>query len=75
MATTTSFELRKKETTMKLYFSILNAMQTAADRERGAAMPEYGLLVALIAVVALAAVTTVGTGVSDSFTGIAGSLN
>jgi len=59
---------------MKLYFSILNAMQTVADRERGAAMPEYGLLVALIAVIALGAVGAVGGGVAAAFNGIAGSL-
>jgi len=43
-------------------------------REEGATMVEYGLMVALIAVVALAAVTLLGTSVSDIFNQIAVSL-
>ena len=42
--------------------------------EEGASMVEYGLLVALIAVVAIAAVTLVGTAVSTNFDSVAGSL-
>ena len=56
---------------MKLYISMLNALQ---DRQRGAAMPEYGLLVALIAIAAVAATTNVGLGVAGKFTEIAGKL-
>ena len=51
--------------------SMLNALQ---DRQRGAAMPEYGLLVALIAIAAVAATTNVGLGVAGKFTEIAGKL-
>lgn len=42
--------------------------------ESGATMVEYGLIVALIAVVALAAVTAVGTGVSSNFNNVAAEL-
>ena len=42
--------------------------------ESGATAVEYGLMVALIAVVIIAAVTTVGTNLRDVFTNVAGSL-
>lgn len=42
--------------------------------EEGATMVEYGLLVALIALVALGAVTTVGTKLSSLFTSVGTSL-
>ena len=41
-------------------------------REEGATMVEYGLMVALIAVVCIAAVTLLGTSVKTVFTNIAG---
>ncbi len=42
--------------------------------EHGAALPEYGLLVALIAVIAIAGVTLVGQNVLTTFNSIAASL-
>jgi pilus assembly protein Flp/PilA len=42
--------------------------------EEGASMVEYGLLVALIAVVAIAAVTLVGGAVRDNFNEVATGL-
>lgn len=42
--------------------------------EEGATMVEYGLLVALIAMVALAAVTTLGGNLSSLFNNVAGSV-
>jgi pilus assembly protein Flp/PilA len=42
--------------------------------QTGAALAEYGLLVALIAVVCIAAVTTLGTGVQGALTDAAGAL-
>ncbi len=42
--------------------------------EEGATMVEYGLMVALIAVVCIAAVTLVGTNVSAVFTSISGAI-
>ena len=42
--------------------------------EEGATMVEYGLMVALIAVVAFGAVTTLGLGVQGTFNAIAAAL-
>ena len=42
--------------------------------EEGASMVEYGLLVALIAIVALGAVQLVGTNVKQVFTNVAANL-
>ena len=42
--------------------------------EEGATMVEYGLMLALIAVVCIAAVTTVGTGIQSIFTSVSGTL-
>jgi pilus assembly protein Flp/PilA len=43
--------------------------------ERGASMVEYGLLLALIAVIALVAVKALGTSVSAKFDTVSASLN
>lgn len=43
--------------------------------EEGATMVEYGLMLALIAIVCIVAVTAVGTSASTIFTNISGSLN
>ncbi len=42
--------------------------------DRGATMVEYGLMVALIAVVAIAAVTLLGGNVSSKFNQVAGAI-
>ena len=42
--------------------------------ERGATMVEYGLMVALIAVVCLVAVSAIGTNLNTVFTTISGSI-
>ena len=42
--------------------------------ESGATMVEYALMVALVAVVAIAGVTTLGTAISGQFTSVAGSI-
>lgn len=41
-------------------------------KEDGASLAEYGILVALIAVVAIVAVQTLGGGIRDAFDNIAG---
>ena len=46
-----------------------------ADGERGASMVEYGLLLALIAVIALVAVKALGDNVSTKFSSVNSSLN
>lgn len=43
--------------------------------ERGAGMVEYGLLLALIAVIAMVAVQAFGSGVSTQFSSITSSVN
>lgn len=43
--------------------------------EKGATAIEYGLIAALIAVAAIAAMGQVGTALSTTFSGIAGNLN
>jgi pilus assembly protein Flp/PilA len=57
---------------MKLLLAKAQAVR--ATREQGATAVEYGLMVALIAVVIIAAVTLLGTQVSAMFTKIAGSI-
>jgi pilus assembly protein Flp/PilA len=46
-----------------------------ADGERGASMVEYGLLLALIAVIAIVAVKALGDNVSTKFSSVNSSLN
>jgi pilus assembly protein Flp/PilA len=43
-------------------------------KEEGATLAEYGLLLALIAVVCIAAITAVGTKISTMFSTVAGSI-
>lgn len=50
------------------------AIQRFVQDEEGVTAIEYGLIAALIAVVIIAAVTLVGTGVRDTFNTIAASL-
>jgi pilus assembly protein Flp/PilA len=54
-----------------LYLVVKNFL---TRKEEGATMVEYGLMVALIAVVCLGAVTALGLGVKGTFTGITASL-
>ena len=42
--------------------------------EEGASLVEYGLLVGLIAVICIAAITTLGQGISGMFSNIAGKV-
>ena len=44
------------------------------DEEKGATAVEYGLMVALIAIVIIAAVTILGNNLSTLFSDVAGSL-
>jgi pilus assembly protein Flp/PilA len=43
-------------------------------QEEGATLAEYGLLLALIAVVCIAAITALGTKISSMFASVAGSI-
>jgi pilus assembly protein Flp/PilA len=53
---------------------MLRNIQTMIRDEEGATMVEYGLLVALIALVALGAVKAIGTNLSTLFNSVATSL-
>jgi pilus assembly protein Flp/PilA len=52
----------------------LSAVRRFAVAEDGATMIEYGLMLALIAIVCLTAVTTVGTSAKGMYTSIGASL-
>jgi pilus assembly protein Flp/PilA len=52
----------------------LSAVRRFAGAEHGATMVEYGLMLALIAVVCLVAVTQVGTGANAMYTSVGASL-
>ena len=43
-------------------------------KEEGATLAEYGLLLALIAVICIAAITILGTKISQMFSSVAGSI-
>lgn len=58
----------------RIYTTMLMLQDRAEHRERGAAMVEYALLVAGIAVVVGAVVVTLGTAIATKFTGITTSL-
>ena len=59
---------------LKTYATLVSLVAFAQDRlkrdEKGATAVEYGLMVGLIAVVIIAAVTTLGTELKDLFTSI-----
>ena len=61
---------------MLTQYNFLNTwMKAHAKTERGAAMVEYALLVALIAIVAIAALRILGEQVSTNFSEIDSSLD
>ena len=53
---------------------MLNRLISMIRDEEGATMVEYGLLVALIAMVALVAITTLGVNLNTLFNTVAGSV-
>ena len=52
---------------MTLLVAIATFLRSSPDRERGAGMAEYGLLVALIAAVVVIAVSIIGTEASTMY--------
>ena len=58
--------------TMQIY--LLQLVNRFRRNEDGAALAEYGLLVALIAVVCVVAITALGTNISTAFSSIASSI-
>jgi pilus assembly protein Flp/PilA len=60
---------------MKSTYDFISAWLTAkVDSDRGASLVEYALLVALIAVVCIAAVTTLGSNASSKFDTVGSSI-
>jgi pilus assembly protein Flp/PilA len=57
------------------YLAALLARASGAQDEEGQTLIEYGLIVALVSIVAILALTAVGTNVSAVFTSIAGKLH
>ena len=53
---------------------MFKTLESITRDEEGATMVEYGLLVALIALVAVAAITTLGSNLSALFNSVAGSI-
>jgi pilus assembly protein Flp/PilA len=51
-----------------------SARKFITGKEEGATLAEYGLLLALIAVVCIAAITLLGTKISSMFVSVAGSI-
>jgi pilus assembly protein Flp/PilA len=73
----TSWDLKQDDTPMMKTMRQMDRGREMADLihdERGAALAEYALLIALIAVVCVVAVTTLGTSISAVFSSIASSL-
>jgi len=58
-------------TMTKIAAKIQTKVSSMLDRERGATAVEYGLMVALIAVVIIAAVTLLGNKLSTTFNNVA----
>lgn len=54
--------------------ALIRGMAEYKSREEGQAMAEYGLILALIAVVAIAALTTLGSSVSGKFGSVSAAL-
>lgn len=59
---------------IKIYATLLALVEPLRRDERGATMVEYGLMVALIAVVVAVGAALLGTGINDLFTTVEGNL-
>jgi pilus assembly protein Flp/PilA len=58
----------------KLFVAILSLFTPHEDEDRGATMVEYGIMVAVIAVVVMAAAILLGEAIRDLFNGVAGAI-
>jgi pilus assembly protein Flp/PilA len=59
---------------LKLYTTLQLAFYRIADEEQGQALTEYALILALIAVIAIAALHFLSSGVKSELTSVATSL-
>ena len=60
---------------IELFLAWIMSYGARADDEEGQTMIEYGLIVALISIVAILTLTTVGGNIQDVFSSIAGKLH
>jgi pilus assembly protein Flp/PilA len=60
---------------IEMFLAWLAGYGTRADDEEGQTMIEYGLIVALISIVAILTLTTVGGNIKNVFNSIAGKLH
>jgi pilus assembly protein Flp/PilA len=61
-------------TVSRLYLQTLLTLRDASRRQEGQTMTEYGVLLALIAVVVIASVALLGGKITDVFTNVTGKL-
>lgn len=54
---------------------MLEALKRLVTEEKGQGMAEYGLILALIAIVVIAAVTNIGTNLKTKFESVSTALN
>ena len=59
---------------LELYVSAVNNLATIRQSERGQTMAEYGIILALIAVICAVAVGLLGGAISDALDSVAGAL-
>ena len=71
----TNVALNKEKSDVKTQYNFLATfLKAQAKTERGASMVEYALLLALIAIIAIGALTALGGTVSDNFDDIDSAL-
>jgi pilus assembly protein Flp/PilA len=58
----------------KVYLNLVATLRQLTNREEGAGLAEYGLLLALIAVACITALTDLGTAVANTFGQITAAL-
>ena len=71
---TTSYYHTMMNRATDLYLRTRTSVRSILDREQGASMVEYALLVALIAMIAIAAVAIVGTALEAKYQDISQSV-
>jgi pilus assembly protein Flp/PilA len=60
---------------LRMFIGLQTWIATARDREEGQALVEYALILALIAVISIAALQALGTGVSTQLQAIATAIS
>lgn len=59
---------------LSIFIKLQTVLANAHDREEGQALVEYALILALVSVVAILALTNIGTNVVSKLTSVAGAL-